>query len=168
MVLTVSPFVDGQLNGRCEALGVKVVILVCGSVFLSTQECCLWPLSGFCKLFSNTLEARSGFPLTCHPQHAAVYLNNRKVQRVPRQKETLGSYTLATGIGQLRPLWWGKSLCLWKGQTAGWDSAGFGTVRMLLKEIAFCHAEGIMCFQSPDLTCSQRFPSCKGKQCFSS
>lgn len=124
-------------------------------------------MSGFCKLFSNTLEARSGFPLTCHPQHAAVYLNNHKVQRPLRQKETLGSYTLATGIGQLSPLWWGKSLCLWKGQTAGWVSAGFSAVCMLFKEIAFCHAEGIMCFQSPDLTCCQGLPSCKGKQCFS-
>lgn len=32
-------------------------------------------MSGFCKLLSKILEEKSGFPLTCHPQHAAVYLN---------------------------------------------------------------------------------------------
>lgn len=91
MAFTVSPSAYGQLNGRCEALWVKVVILVCRFVVRSTQECCLYPLSGFCKLFSNIPEARSGFPLTCHPQHAAVYLNNHKqVQRLQDRRRPLG------------------------------------------------------------------------------
>lgn len=72
MALTVSPVVYGQLNGRREALRVKVVTLDCRSVY--TRLLLITFVRAFLNCSRTCWRQATGFLLTCHPQHAAVCL----------------------------------------------------------------------------------------------